>query len=128
MEEIFKVLGDENRLRILNILMNGDCCVSEIELILSINQSNTSRHLSRLRDLGLVKSDKRAQWIYYSISKEFIELNEFLFMYLEKNFLSGIFKEDFKRFKIYKENNFTCSCIREDRDKINKVLNSGGII
>jgi ArsR family transcriptional regulator, arsenate/arsenite/antimonite-responsive transcriptional repressor len=39
---IFKALADENRIRILNLLKNGELCVCDIEAVLGIKQSNAS--------------------------------------------------------------------------------------
>lgn len=56
--EIFKALADENRLRILNVLNQGELCVCEIETLLGITQSNASRHLNKLKSLKIIDSDK----------------------------------------------------------------------
>ena len=65
---IFKALGDETRLRILNLLTNTELCVCEIQYSLDTTQSNTSRHLKTLSDVGLVVSSKKAQWVAYKIN------------------------------------------------------------
>jgi ArsR family transcriptional regulator len=70
--EVLKVLGDENRLRILNLLKDGELCVCEMESILELNQSNVSRHLTRLSSVKLIKSYKKAQFIYYTMNEETI--------------------------------------------------------
>ena len=62
---MFKILGDINRLRIINLLLTLKLCVCELEVILDMTQSNVSRHLERLRNAGLVKSTKEAQWVFY---------------------------------------------------------------
>ena len=70
--EILKALADENRIRILNLLKDGELCVCEIEGILDLNQSNVSRHLTRLSTSKLIKSYKKAQFVYYTINDETI--------------------------------------------------------
>ena len=60
MNEIFKVLGDQNRLRILNLLVGIEACVCDIEVSLKLSQTNVSRHLKILRDLKIVKKKKKA--------------------------------------------------------------------
>lgn len=62
---IFKALADENRIRILNLLKNGELCVCDIEAVLSIKQSNASRHLNKLKMAEIIFSDKKSQWVYY---------------------------------------------------------------
>lgn len=70
MAEIFKVLGDPNRLQILSLISRQELCVCEITSILNLSQSNVSQHLARLRSIDLVKERRNAQWIYYSLNQE----------------------------------------------------------
>ena len=65
-EEILKALADPNRIRILNLLHNETLCVCDIESVLGLNQSNLSRHLAKLRQAGLVQSEKRGLFSHYS--------------------------------------------------------------
>jgi len=65
---LFKALADENRIRILNLLKNGELCVCDIEAVLGIKQSNASRHLNKLKMAGIIVSEKKAQWVYYRLS------------------------------------------------------------
>lgn len=67
---ILKALADENRIRILNLLRNGELCVCDIEAVLGIKQSNTSRHLNRLKVAGIIASEKKSQWVYYKLNDE----------------------------------------------------------
>ncbi|MCX6356742.1 MAG: metalloregulator ArsR/SmtB family transcription factor, partial [Candidatus Aureabacteria bacterium] len=53
-EKIFKSLADRNRIRILKMLEVRRLCVCEITAIMGIAQPSVSRHLSILRDAGLV--------------------------------------------------------------------------
>ncbi|WP_094602974.1 Transcriptional activator HlyU [Sporomusa silvacetica DSM 10669] len=72
--DVLKALGDYNRLAIMCYLQNGMRCVCEIEQILSVSQSATSKHLNKLRMAGLIEAQKKAQWVYYSIpDKVYIE-------------------------------------------------------
>jgi ArsR family transcriptional regulator len=64
--EVLKALADPNRLRILNVLHGQALCVSDIQSILNLNQSNLSRHLATLRHAGIVAIEKRALFTYYS--------------------------------------------------------------
>ncbi len=67
--EILKALADTNRLRILNLLHEKTLCVCDLEAILQLNQSNLSRHLSKLKQAGIVHAQKRALYTYYSRNK-----------------------------------------------------------
>lgn len=71
------MVSEEKRLRILNLLVEKEMCVCEIMTALDASQSLVSHHLAVLRDVGLVRCRRDAQWIYYSIDYEGLaELNE----------------------------------------------------
>jgi ArsR family transcriptional regulator len=84
MIDLFKALSDETRLRILAILLQGPLCVCEVQDYLHLTQSNVSRHLNLLRKVGILKSYKNAQWVYYEMDEAFIENNKDLYIYLLK--------------------------------------------
>lgn len=66
----FKVLSDETRLRILNLLLERECCVCEVMQALDISQSRASRNLGILKDAGFIKSRRDGLWVVYSIDEE----------------------------------------------------------
>lgn len=84
MVDIFKALAEESRLRILAVLMEGEMCVCEIEECLKMTQSNASRHLTALKNSGILDSYKKAQWAYYKVSDKFKEENQELWLFLVK--------------------------------------------
>ncbi|WP_438349051.1 ArsR/SmtB family transcription factor [Paenibacillus sp. FA6] len=63
-----KLLGDKTRLVMLSLLKEREWCVCEFVGIFDISQPAISQHLRKLKDQGLVKEDKRGQWVYYSLS------------------------------------------------------------
>jgi ArsR family transcriptional regulator len=65
-----KALSDETRLRILNLLLERECCVCEVMQALGISQSRASRNLSALYDAGFLKLRKDGLWSLYSIDEE----------------------------------------------------------
>jgi len=65
--ESLRFLSDGNRLRILQILSRRESCVCELIELLGQPQPLVSYHLRRLREVGLVRSRRKAQWVYYSI-------------------------------------------------------------
>jgi len=65
----FKALSDETRLRILNLLMERECCVCEVMQALEISQTRASRNLSALYDAGFLKLRKDGLWSLYSIDR-----------------------------------------------------------
>ncbi len=120
---VFKALGDENRLRILNLLFQKDLCVCEIEVILELNQSNVSRNLRILRKNNFVDTHKEAQWIHYDLSSSFKEKHMELVKYLEKAFnKNDIFIKDLKRLEKYRDSRFDCQVIGEYKTKVLEVL------
>lgn len=84
--DLFKALSDENRLRILNLLFCKEMCVCELEGILSMTQSNVSRHLIKLKNADIVVSKKSSQWAYYELSNEFVNENRLLIEDLKMKF------------------------------------------
>lgn len=68
-QKVFTALADETRLRILNLLSEGELCVCDLMNILKEPQSKISRHLAYLRRSGLVRGRKEGLWMHYRISK-----------------------------------------------------------
>ncbi|KDE41292.1 MAG: metalloregulator ArsR/SmtB family transcription factor [Nitrincola lacisaponensis] len=67
----FKCLSDTTRLRIITLLHHrGELCVCELMTALQESQPKISRHLAQLRNCGLLKDQRRGQWVYYSINPE----------------------------------------------------------
>ena len=62
-----KILGDENRLKIIVYLLQGEKCVGDIQEAVQLSQSATSHQLRILRDANILKCKKVGNVIYYSI-------------------------------------------------------------
>jgi len=121
--EIFKALGDENRIRILNLLIRQELCVCEIETVLEITQSNASRHLNKLKSAGVITNEKKSQWVYYRVDNKFIEENNLLYEFLKNKMDENTqWIRDVERLKKYKNSNFTCEQLREDKSQVLKYL------
>lgn len=75
---LFKVLSDETRLRILVLLYHKKLCVCQIQGILEETQPKISKHLGKLRDMGFVKDERQEQYIYYYLDKDNQLLSEIL--------------------------------------------------
>jgi ArsR family transcriptional regulator len=78
--KVLKVLSDESRLRVLNLLLERECCVCEVMQVMGISQSKASRILSGLYDAGLLKLRRDGRWALYSIDKDGLKeyMNEIL--------------------------------------------------
>ncbi|MFB3916158.1 MAG: ArsR/SmtB family transcription factor [Terriglobales bacterium] len=68
-EQVFKGLADQNRLRILNLLLHGELCVCDIQYVLASSQPNVSRHLTYLKNAGLVLDRREGTRIYYRLAR-----------------------------------------------------------
>jgi ArsR family transcriptional regulator, arsenate/arsenite/antimonite-responsive transcriptional repressor len=68
--EIFKALGDEKRLQILQMLRAGEKCACKLLEGLDINQSSLSYHMKILTCSGIVEGRQEGKWTHYSISKK----------------------------------------------------------
>lgn len=66
----FKALSDETRLRVLNLVLERECCVCEVMQALEISQSKASRHLSALYDAGFLNQRKEGLWSLYSMDED----------------------------------------------------------
>jgi ArsR family transcriptional regulator len=67
---IFKVIGDANRLKVLEILRSGKNCQCDIIPMIAQSQSTVSRHLKLLEAAGLIKSQKEGTKTYYQVVDE----------------------------------------------------------
>lgn len=63
-----KLLGDKTRLTMLSLMKDREWCVCEFVDILDISQPGVSQHLRKLKAQGIVKENKRGQWVYYSLN------------------------------------------------------------
>jgi ArsR family transcriptional regulator len=66
--EIAKALADGNRLRALMALAGGELCVCQVIEMLGLAPSTVSKHMSILRQAGLVEARKDGRWIYYRLA------------------------------------------------------------
>ena len=67
---ITSALADQSRVRILFSLRDGELCVCQIVELLQLATSTISKHLSILRQAGLVDSRKDARWMYYRLTDQ----------------------------------------------------------
>ncbi|MBZ9715649.1 ArsR/SmtB family transcription factor [Deinococcus multiflagellatus] len=76
---VFKALGDVHRLRALHFLATVDAgccstgqgvCTCDVQQLLGLTQPTTSHHMKLLVEAGLVESEKRGKWTYYTLSAQ----------------------------------------------------------
>ena len=83
---IFKSFSDVSRIRILNILANRkDASISDLEMILDFTQTKTSRHIYYLKNSGLLNSENKDQFIFYSLREEALDIVDQIFEFLDKD-------------------------------------------
>jgi DNA-binding transcriptional ArsR family regulator len=70
--ELFKLLGDPSRLRIIHVLMHQELCVADLSSVLSMQQPAVSQQLKLLRLSRLVKFRKEGKTVYYSLDDEHV--------------------------------------------------------
>ncbi|MCD1295238.1 transcriptional regulator [Methanocella sp. CWC-04] len=72
LSEIFKVMGDPTRLKIINALSAGEMCVCDLANVIGMEHSATSHQLRILKALRLVKYRKQGKSAYYSLDDEHV--------------------------------------------------------
>lgn len=66
--KIFKALGHPSRLLMVDALKEGEKCVCDLQLLVGDDMSTVSKHLSILKEAGVVHADKRGTNIYYRLA------------------------------------------------------------
>ncbi len=69
----FQALSDANRLRIVDILRDGERCVCKLVDALEMAQPLLSHHLKALKDAGLVRDRRDGRWVHYALVPEALE-------------------------------------------------------
>ena len=75
MAGMFKALGDPVRLRLFaNVASadDGEACVCDIQDV-GVSQPTVSHHLKKLREAGLLTSERRGSWVYYRVAAGVLE-------------------------------------------------------
>ena len=103
----FRAFSDRTRLRILHLLRQGELCVCDIVEVIRVPQPTASRHLAYLRRAGMVTTEKRGLWTYYSLAPARSRLDRKL-----RECLADCFKE--------------VAELRADKARLKKVGQHGG--
>lgn len=100
--QIFKSVSEEARIRILHLLYrNGELTISDLEHILEFTQTKTSRHVTYLKNSGIISARKIDQWVFYSIREEVEEIIHQIFQFLVKD---GTLQKDQETFEVLLSN------------------------
>ena len=75
MGAVAKALGDPARMQLVDVLRKhaGKVCVCELVPLFDISQPTLSHHLKKLRDAGIVDSERRGLWAYYYVKRDALE-------------------------------------------------------
>ena len=110
--QFFKCLSDDTRLRCVTILQKeGKLCVCELTAALGLSQPKISRHLTSLRQCGLLLDSREGQWVYYQINPKLPDWASILL----KNALAAVessvlFKNDVERLRQMENRPETARC------------------
>jgi ArsR family transcriptional regulator, arsenate/arsenite/antimonite-responsive transcriptional repressor len=69
LELFFRALADRTRLRLLNLMLEGETCVCYFVGVLMLSQPKISRHLAYLRRAQIVTARRQGKWMHYKLSK-----------------------------------------------------------
>ncbi len=133
---LFGMLSDKTRLRILLLLLNNELCVCEVFAALGMSQPRVSRQLAILKQARLIKDRREGKWIYYKIDDR--ESNSYLMGILSA--LPELLRNDatftndaamLKKISDIKKEFANCACFLEDNSEsnenmsVNQVLTGG---
>ena len=71
--DLYKMLGDPTRIKILNALWVSELCVCDLTAILGLNQSAVSHQLRLLKSASLVKYRREGRVVFYSLDDEHVQ-------------------------------------------------------
>jgi ArsR family transcriptional regulator len=73
--KLAKALGDPIRMQLVDVLRKhaGKVCVCELVPLFDLSQPTVSHHLKKLREAGIVGSERRGLWAYYYVNPEAME-------------------------------------------------------
>ncbi len=77
MSDFYKALSDSTRMKIIDVLYEGELCVCDISVLINMTKSATSHQLKYLKDMNLIKSRKKGKEVFYSLAdKHVVEVFE----------------------------------------------------
>ncbi len=89
LQKLLKLISNENKFNIIQLLSKGEVCVCDIGEKLGIEQSLVSHHLNSLRKAGLINDRKLGTWIHCSLNRNaFADLMSLFYMHLSQDAIS----------------------------------------
>lgn len=71
--QIFKALSNPIRLQMVDVLLDDECCVTDVMTALGISQSTSSQHLNILKNHGIVYPEKHGTRTCYIVNNELVK-------------------------------------------------------
>lgn len=106
-EGYFRALADQSRLRIINLLLQGELCGCDIQRVLGTAQPNISRHLTYLKHAGLVTDRRDGFRVFYRLPRPAPAELRGLVAYLRPCFAADeTMRQDLERLE---ENRYACA-------------------
>jgi len=97
--QVFKLLGERTRLRIMVLLTEGEMCICNLMACLGLPQSTVSRHMATMRLAGLVKNRREGKWIHYGLASPDSSLIDGVIRLLESLKDQSPHRDDLLRFR-----------------------------
>ncbi len=72
MADFYKALSDSTRIKIIDVIREGELCVCDISVLLNMTKSSVSHQLKNLREMNLIKCRRQGKEIYYSLADEHV--------------------------------------------------------
>lgn len=72
MADFYKALSDSTRIKIIDVLYEGELCVCDISVLINMTKSATSHQLRYLKEMNLIKSRKQGKEVFYSLADSHI--------------------------------------------------------
>lgn len=107
--DFFKALGEETRLRMLEIIAEEELCNCQLMERMNISQSLVSHHIKILKQAGIIDERRNGKWMYYTINTENTEA------YLVSLCTKLINQEDKKQIK--KHDSQECEQLRQNQQQ-----------
>lgn len=70
--EVLKAISDEKRFNIINLLLQHNFCVKALAKRLNLSEAAISQHLKVLREVGLVKGEKKGYYTHYAVNRDML--------------------------------------------------------
>jgi predicted transcriptional regulator len=124
MERLFQLLGEQEAMRIVNLLIRSRrVTLLELEVLLNIEMGRLQQHLANLEEQRVIFTFSNEERQYYNISPFFIQEHEQLYYYLLDR-LKGhvIYLTDLNRFNRYRLNRLSEQDIRDNRQRVLNMI------